>query len=116
MSMHEFSIALNIIEIAEEECLKSRASSIREINLKIGTLSGVVPDALEFALTEAVKGSLLQDANIHFKLVPGKAQCNNCKSIFPINQFYDLCPNCQNYKTTLLEGKELQIISIVVND
>ena len=112
--MHEFSIALNIIEIAEEECLKSSATCVKEINLEIGNLSGVIQDALEFALSEAVKGSLLEDAEINYRIIQGRAQCDRCKNIFQVDQLYDMCPVCNDFKTTILEGKELQIKSLIV--
>ena len=48
--MHELSIAVNIVEIAEENARKEDAKLISEIELEIGSQSGVVLEALELAL------------------------------------------------------------------
>ena len=39
--MHEFSIAVSIIEIAEAEAQKAHAVKIKELVLDIGTMSGI---------------------------------------------------------------------------
>ena len=48
--MHELSIAMNILEIAEENAKKLNAKIVHEIEIDIGELSGIDFDALEFAL------------------------------------------------------------------
>ena len=73
--MHELSIAINIVEIATEEAKKANVSSVLEIELEVGTLSGIVIDALEFAMDEAIKNSVLQNAKI--KIYPHPAFCSN---------------------------------------
>jgi len=54
--MHELSIAMNIIDIADEYLKKSDAARIYNIDLEIGELSGIIPEALKFAMNHAVKG------------------------------------------------------------
>ena len=43
--MHELSIALSIVELAEEEA-ERRGVQVNAVHLKLGALSGVVKDAL----------------------------------------------------------------------
>ena len=45
--MHEMSIALGIVKIAEEEVVKHEAKYISEIVLEIGELSGIELDSVE---------------------------------------------------------------------
>jgi hydrogenase nickel incorporation protein HypA/HybF len=47
--MHELSIAMSIVEIAGEEAKRLRARRVNAVHVKVGALSGVVKDALEFA-------------------------------------------------------------------
>jgi len=44
--VHELSIALSIIEGAEEELLRQGGGRLRAVHLKLGPLSGVVREAL----------------------------------------------------------------------
>ena len=43
--MHELSIALGIVKIAEDETAKAKATSVTKIELEIGVLSGIELDS-----------------------------------------------------------------------
>jgi hydrogenase nickel incorporation protein HypA/HybF len=55
--MHELSIAVSIVEVASEEAERLRAKRVEAVHLKVGTLSGVVKDALLFAWQVASENS-----------------------------------------------------------
>ena len=40
--MHELSIAMNIVEIVEENAAAANCKAVSEIDLEIGSMSGVV--------------------------------------------------------------------------
>ncbi|MFI5070488.1 MAG: hydrogenase/urease maturation nickel metallochaperone HypA, partial [Terriglobales bacterium] len=46
--MHELSIAMSIVELAEEEA-QQRNAQVTAVHLKLGALSGVVKEALCFS-------------------------------------------------------------------
>ena len=48
--MHEFSMAIEVISLAQREAAKNKANSIVEITIEVGVLSGVDADAFESAL------------------------------------------------------------------
>lgn len=112
--MHEWTIAQSIVELAEEEAAKEKAKTIRRINLEIGTLSGVVPDALKFALEIAVKKTMLQHTLINFSIVSGKAECQSCNFQFETNELLALCPKCKMARFKILDGKQLRIKSLTI--
>ncbi|GAB4291754.1 MAG: hydrogenase maturation nickel metallochaperone HypA [Marinilabiliales bacterium] len=113
--MHELSIALNIIEIVQEEAKKNNANTISEITLEIGTLSGVVEEALEFALEEAVKNTILENSSIKLIKKQAKAKCEKCGNVFETNDYYSVCPNCSHPYTDIIDGKELCIKKITID-
>jgi len=80
--MHEFSIALNIVDIAIAEAHKAQSENISRIEIEIGTASGVVREALEFALLSAVKGTILENTSILIHEIQAIAECNACKLKF----------------------------------
>jgi len=113
--MHEFSIAMNIIEIAEAEAEKAKADAINELILDIGTMSGIEFYALNTALEMAVKNTLLEQTKIQVNKIQAKARCTDCKNEFDIDNVYDPCPKCDGLYHELITGKEMQIKSLVVD-
>ena len=113
--MHEFSIAMNIVEIAEAEARKATATEVKELVLDIGTLSGVEFDALDTALEMAVKNTILGQTKIIVNKIDARAKCSECSSTFVITQVFDPCPHCGSLYHELLFGQELQIRALVVD-
>lgn len=114
--MHELSIALGIVDLAEKEAAKAGADEIFVIELEVGTVSGIMMDALDFAWPVATKGTLLENAERIIHFVKGKARCSQCGEVFEIETLYDPCPKCNGYFKDILQGKELRIKSLIVNE
>lgn len=114
--MHELSIVLSIIQIAEKELAKNNASSIEEIEMDIGVLSNIEMSAFEFAWQQAVKGTVLENALKKINRINGKAQCLKCTTQFEIQNLYDDCHKCGSHQTQILAGKELQVKSLIVSN
>src|SRR5437867_13419600 len=55
--MHELSIALNIVEIAEEELARHGGERVRAVHLQVGPLAGVAKEALLFSFGLASEGA-----------------------------------------------------------
>ncbi len=110
--MHEFSIAQNIIEIAEDSAKKENCQQISLIKLEIGTLSGVVFEALETAMQSAVKDTMLKNATVKIIRIPAVAECDNCRHRFSITDLFEPCPQCGNFRHQLLQGDEIKVKTI----
>ena len=111
--MHELSIAMSIVEIAEENINQANLSKVTEIELDVGELSGVVFDALEFAMVEAVKDTVLQNAVRKINRIPGKARCNECGFEFELEDIYTPCPKCASFENEIINGKELKVKTLI---
>lgn len=112
--MHEFSIALNIVDIAGEEVQKNNAKRVERIELEIGKLSGIEIDSLTFVWDSAVKGSVLEDARRDIIEMEGISECRECKHKFPAEFLFNECPKCGSLMTTLISGKELRVKSLTL--
>lgn len=110
--MHELSIAINIVEIAEQSAKDAKTSVIKEIELDVGTQSGVVLEALEFAMQSAVEGTMLETAKVKFNSIPARAACNSCQHKFFVDDLFSPCPKCGNPFCDLIQGKELRVKTI----
>ena len=112
--MHELSIAQSIVELAEEVAEREKADSIQSIEIEIGALSGVVLDALDFALEITVKDTTLRNAKINYLKITGKAECNECFCQFETNDLLAFCPKCRQANYRIVDGKQLRIKSLII--
>ncbi len=112
--MHEFSLVRNVIEICEEQMHSREGKYISQIELEIGTLSGVEMDAFEFAWKTAVPGTLLAHTQRKVLKIEAKAHCKKCNSTFVINEVFDPCPQCGEYFTEIVEGQELRVKNLIL--
>jgi len=112
--MHELSIAQSIVELAEDVATKEQADSINSIDIEIGALSGVVMEALEFALEITTKSTKLENAKINYLLRTGKADCIECNFQFETNDLLVFCPKCNKANYRIIDGKQLRIKSLTV--
>lgn len=113
--MHELSIAESILSIAKDEMIKVEATSIRELELEIGKLSGVEYSALDFALQILTENSIFKNTKIVIQKPEGQATCNDCSFGFAIESFISQCPKCSSFRYTIISGKELRVKSIVID-
>lgn len=113
--MHELSVALGILKIAENEAEKAKAKKVESIELEIGTLAGIEFDSLDFVWPAAVKDTILEHAKREVNIVNAKAQCVDCETVFDIKHHYDSCPNCNSNFKSILQGKELRVKSLEVS-
>ncbi len=110
--MHELSICLGIVKIAETEIKKANAVGVSSIELEIGTLAGVEFESLNFVWEIAVKGTVLENAHKQINIIQAKAKCVDCDTIFELNNYYDSCTKCGSFLKNILQGKELRVKSL----
>ena len=113
--MHEFSLATEVIDLAQREAEKNQAQSVEEITIEVGTLSGVEANAFETALELLTKGSILEIARILIIKTPGQGKCNACNLIFEMRQRMDTCPACGCFPSEIGGGEEFRVTSLVID-
>ena len=112
--MHEFSIAMDIVDIATAAAREGEATEVKEIEVEIGQLSGVVMEALEFSLEAAVKGTMLEFSRRNLVIIPGRARCTKCYHEFDTETLFKPCPECGALAPDIVRGRELRVKSITV--
>lgn len=114
--MHEVSIILNVLEIAEDHCRKDGFSKIDRIQLRIGRASGVLPDALQFAFEVSKRDTAAEGAALIIEEVPVGAVCARCGRNFTVEEKYVFsCTLCGSPDFTITQGRELDIIELEVS-
>ena len=112
--MHEMSIALSIIDLATSEAQKGNAQKIVEVELDIGTISGIEIQALNFAMEIAVKDTLLESARIKINRIEAISECMECGEFFNSELTFSQCPECKALNTRVIKGREMQVKSLLV--
>ena len=112
--MHELSIVIGIVKIAEDEAAKANAKKVTKIELEIGVLAGVEIDSLNFVWESAVQDSILAHAEKEIIVISGKGKCVDCDTEFDMEYIYDCCPNCNSNFKGILKGKELRVKALEV--
>ena len=113
--MHELSIVMSVIEIAQQHAARANADTIDEIELDIGSMSSIEMSAWDFAWKQAVTDTILENAVSKINLIKAKAKCNDCDAEFAIQHYYDACPVCGQHLISIIQGKELRVKSLVVS-
>ncbi|MBX7223915.1 MAG: hydrogenase maturation nickel metallochaperone HypA [Blastocatellia bacterium] len=113
--MHELSIALSLVEMAEEQTRKQGGSQVFSVHLKLGLLSGVVKDALLFAFEAASVGTLVEGATLMIEELPVVVFCPNCQQEqTPCELFQFFCPVCATPTPEIRSGKELTLVGLEI--
>jgi hydrogenase nickel incorporation protein HypA/HybF len=115
--MHELSIALSIVETAEEEAARHGDVHVEAIHLKLGPLSGVAKEALLFSFDLACEGTSLQGSKLVIEETPVIVYCHRCDDRRPVNSIqWFRCPECGTPVDDVVQGRELEITALQIND
>ena len=108
--MHELSIAMSMIEMAEEEAARA-GGRVTALHLKLGPLSGVVKEALEFSWEIACQGTVLERAQLVIEEVPVKILCSRCQEEFAVSLQDLRCAACGE-PGEVIQGRELEVTAL----
>ena len=112
--MHELGIAQQTLDMAVAETRRQGASRVLAMRLRIGDLSGVVPEALQFALETIVEGTPAAGARIDIERVLPACYCVHCKREFEVSDSSYACPDCGEISVDMRHGKEMDLVSLEV--
>lgn len=109
--MHELSIAESMLETVGERCRERGLSRLRSISLRVGLLSAVDSEALQFAFEALTEGGPYDGAQLRIERTFPLANCD-CGRSFPVEELLYACPGCGAVSVRLSGGDELDIIQI----
>ncbi len=114
--MHELSIAMGIVEAAQDEAQK-RGVRVSAVHLRLGALSGVVKDALLFSYEVACQDTPLHGSQLIVEDVPVAVFCSQCQKEQVLESVQSFaCPVCGVPTMNILRGKELEVYALEVEE
>lgn len=103
------------LEQARDRTRQAGASRIHRIRLRVGALSGVVPEALEFAFAALSMGGPAEGATLEIESVRAMRWCDGCQAEFEAAAGSPECPLCGAWSHDLRSGLELELASLEVS-
>ena len=112
--MHELSIAMSIVDLAEEEA-RQRHVQVTAVHIKVGALSGVVKEALLASYEVACFETTLQGSRLWVEEVPVIAFCPTCQTERATSSVQlSCCEVCGTPVSEIVQGKELQVTALEI--
>jgi len=107
--VHELSLVSSVFEVLEEKAREHGAVRITAVVLKVGIMSGAVPDLLESAFETFKKGTVAETARLEIVVVPVKVRCPDCggEAVRADTDFS--CAGCGSRRVEIVEGRELVV-------
>ncbi len=113
--MHELSIAYHLVEVASEAAARGGPGRVTALRLRLGVLSCVHRDALEFCYELAAQGTPVEGAQLVIEEVPVEVYCPRCRRQSRLDSIQKFCcPHCGQPTADIRQGKELELASIEI--
>ena len=115
--MHELSIAMSIVEFAEEEAEKCEGARVTAVHLRLGAFSGVVKDALVSSFEMACADTRLEGSRLIVEEVPLLVYCSRCDARRPVDpNLWFSCSECGAPTPEIVQGKELEVTGLELDE
>lgn len=114
--MHELSIALAIVEFAEDEFLRLGGAHVTAVHVRMGPFAGVVKQALLSSYEIACEDSALAGSQLLIEEVPGVVVCPRCGERPAQSSEWYCCSECGGPVSGIVKGKELEIVALEVEE
>ena len=104
-----------VLEAAAEEARKAGGERISRIRLRVGVLSGVVPEALEFAFESLKSTTIADQATLEIERAPATFRCLECPARHQLTEMSFTCPACSGTLIVDHGGSELELAQLELN-
>lgn len=108
-------MVIRIVETLEEELAEENSLRVSEVMVRVGPLSGLIPEALVFCWNEAVEGTKLEGSRLETELTEVIGLCPECRAERLVSNLQSFrCSLCRSPIRRIVAGNELEIMSMNV--
>ncbi|MBI1180650.1 MAG: hydrogenase maturation nickel metallochaperone HypA [Alphaproteobacteria bacterium] len=105
--MHELGLTREIVAMVAGHAGGRR---VRRVVLEVGTLAGVMTDAVAFCFDAVAEGTALEGAVLEIRRVEARGRCRRCGAEFVRETLHSPCA-CGSFDVEGLTGAELRVLS-----
>jgi hydrogenase nickel incorporation protein HypA/HybF len=113
--MHELSITQSMLDVVLEHAQRAGAKDVVRIDLRIGQMSGIVDESIQFYFDFISRDTLAEGARLVIHHVPARFSCLSCSTEFEPGERDWVCPNCGATGGRIVAGQEMAVESIEVD-
>lgn len=116
--MHEISLVRNIFKTLEAEFAEDEIRKLKSIHLKVGLLSNVEPLLMQnaYAAVTATDAPHFAHVRLEVEVLPVRVHCLSCGQESEIAGYRFVCEHCGVPCNNIVQGLELLISHVDVND
>jgi hydrogenase nickel incorporation protein HypA/HybF len=111
--MHELALADAIVQVC---CDSARGRRVAKVELEVGRLRQVVPDALSFAFDLVARGTPADGAELEIANVPVRVRCRGCRVETEVDEFPLACVRCGGLDVDVTNGEEFHVVALELDD
>jgi hydrogenase nickel incorporation protein HypA/HybF len=111
--MHELSIAEAVVDVATRHAAGRR---VVKVEVKVGHLRQVAPEALHFVFGLVTQGTVLDGAELVITHIPATGRCHDCGATSAMKNFPLCCVQCGGLNMDVLTGEELLVDALELEE
>jgi hydrogenase nickel incorporation protein HypA/HybF len=109
--MHEFSLTKKLLDLAIKN---ANSRQIVRVNVLIGPFSEEREESIHYYWKDLAKGSLGEEAELHFEQLPVEIKCLDCTGAFYLEEETSMCEFCYSERLQVAKGEDVRLESIEV--
>ena len=114
--MHELALCQALIDEVEAIARGQRATSVTDVYVSVGPLSGAESPLLHSAFPIAAAGTMAASARLHLAATPVRVACSECGRESEVAMNRLVCSHCGDWRTQLVGGDELLLQRVVLGE
>lgn len=108
--MHEMGLLASVVSAVTAAAADAGATSVTTVALRVGAMSGAVPEALQGSWPIITDGTICAGATLSIETVPAAVHCPACDAEHEIDAFFALtCPACGTPTAHQTRGREFEV-------
>jgi hydrogenase nickel incorporation protein HypA/HybF len=108
---------LSLCEAIRDKAFKhADGRSVKQINVRIGHLRQVVPDALLFGWEVITDATELKGTELVIEQIAAVVECTECGRETTLDMPILVCGTCGSFEVKLLSGEEFLVVSMELED
>lgn len=109
--MHEAAISHALLGQLASLAGQNGWARLKRVTIRLGLLSGVVPEALDFAFSALSAGTPAEGAELVMQTEPGHFTCEDCGEL-ELDRLDFTCPQCRGPLRLLKAGRDLLLCGV----
>lgn len=115
--MHEVALVESLLQSVQEHIHDSGVTGrVRRVEVVIGRLSGVVPEAFRFAFEVLSPDVLGPGCELVIRETAAVCRCRQCGAVSELTDVVLFCPQCQSDDVLIEGGRDLLLQSIELDE